>query len=209
MGQPMNGLVEHIPMFPLPDVVFFPRTYLPLHVFEERYRKMVADSLDGRGHIAVPLLLPKWEKDYHGRPDVHATMTVGSIQRYVPLENGHYDILLLGEYRGWCLDETREEIYRIGQIRESREAPPPGEHIEAEERSLLLELYDAFLERKGASETRTRLQDEELSFETLVNAVPSLLKLPTAMRQRMLEMDSLVERGLESRRLLTEALREV
>lgn len=207
MSEPTNGLIESVPMFPLPDVVFFPRTYLPLHVFEPRYCKMVKDSLDGPGRIAVPLLRAHWEEDYHGRPEVHPTMTVGSIQRYVPLPDGRFDLLLLGEYRGHCLDETRERIYRIGQIRETREAPPPAEHVEAEQRSLLLELYDAFLERKGASETQTRLRDEELSFETLVNAVPSLLKLPTRERQRMLEMDSLVERGLESRRLLTEALR--
>ncbi|MBI3455520.1 MAG: LON peptidase substrate-binding domain-containing protein [Candidatus Rokubacteria bacterium] len=34
-----------IPIFPLPDVVFFPETVLPLHVFEPRYRRMIADCL--------------------------------------------------------------------------------------------------------------------------------------------------------------------
>lgn len=60
------GQIESVPMFPLPDVVFFPKTYLPLHVFEERYREMVQDCLDGPGRIAVPLLRPGWERDYQG-----------------------------------------------------------------------------------------------------------------------------------------------
>jgi Lon protease-like protein len=202
------GQIENVPLFPLSDVVFFPKTYLPLHVFEERYRLMVRESLDGPGRIAVPLLRSGWENDYEGRPPVHRTMTVGTIQRYVPLPDGRFDVLLLGEYRGHCLDETRDKIYRVGQIQAVPEVPPPGEHVEAEERSLLLELYDAFLETKGARETRTRLQDEDLSFETLVNAVPSLLKLSVDARQRMLEINSLVARGIESRRLLSEALQK-
>ena len=34
------------PIFPLPDVTFFPHTLLPLHVFEARYRAMVVDALE-------------------------------------------------------------------------------------------------------------------------------------------------------------------
>ena len=47
-----------IPVFPLPEVVFFPGTVLPLHVFEPRYRRMVADCLAGDGRLAVAMLRP-------------------------------------------------------------------------------------------------------------------------------------------------------
>jgi Lon protease-like protein len=49
-----------VPVFPLPGVVFFPRTVLPLHVFEPRYRAMVRDAVRGEGLIAVSLLRPGW-----------------------------------------------------------------------------------------------------------------------------------------------------
>ena len=47
-----------VPVFPLPNVVFFPATSLALHVFEERYRAMVQDASDGDGLICVSLLRP-------------------------------------------------------------------------------------------------------------------------------------------------------
>ena len=45
-----------LPVFPLPNVVFFPKTYLPLHIFEPRYRRMVADATMGGQCIAMALL---------------------------------------------------------------------------------------------------------------------------------------------------------
>ena len=42
-----------VPIFPLPDITFFPHTLLPLHVFEARYRAMVMDALERRGPLAV------------------------------------------------------------------------------------------------------------------------------------------------------------
>jgi len=59
-----------IPMFPLPSVVFFPHTLLPLHIFEARYRQMLADCLAGERRLAVVLLKPGWEADYYGCPPV-------------------------------------------------------------------------------------------------------------------------------------------
>jgi len=61
-----------VSIFPLPEAVFFPETVLPLHVFEPRYRQMVADCLAADGWMAVVMLRPGWEKDYQGRPPVES-----------------------------------------------------------------------------------------------------------------------------------------
>src|SRR3989449_11647622 len=55
-----------IPLFPLPNVVFFPRTYLPLHIFESRYRRMVRDAAASHQMIGMVLLKEGWETDYEG-----------------------------------------------------------------------------------------------------------------------------------------------
>ena len=60
-----------IPIFPLPNVVLFPNVFLPLHIFEPRYRAMVADALKGDRMIGMVLLRPGWEGDYEGRPPVY------------------------------------------------------------------------------------------------------------------------------------------
>ncbi len=58
-----------LPIFPLPDVTFFPNTLLPLHVFEARYRAMVMDVLARDRRLAVVKLVPGFEATYAGKPD--------------------------------------------------------------------------------------------------------------------------------------------
>ena len=53
-----------IPIFPLPNVVLFPNVFLPLHIFEPRYREMVADALASDRMIGMVLLRPGWQRDY-------------------------------------------------------------------------------------------------------------------------------------------------
>ncbi len=53
-----------IPLFPLPNVVLFPNVFLPLHIFEARYRAMVRDALAGDRMIGMVLLRPGFEADY-------------------------------------------------------------------------------------------------------------------------------------------------
>ena len=65
-------LLATIPIFPLQDVVLFPNSSAPLHIFEPRYRAMVADALEGDSIIGMVLLQPGYEAEYEGRPPVYA-----------------------------------------------------------------------------------------------------------------------------------------
>ena len=64
--------LARLPVFPLPRVVFFPGTALPLHLFEPRYTEMIEDCLEsGCTAMAVALLSPGWEDSYEGKPAIH------------------------------------------------------------------------------------------------------------------------------------------
>ena len=52
-----------LPLFPLPSVVLFPGVFLPLHIFEPRYRAMVADALATDRLIGMTLLRDGWQDD--------------------------------------------------------------------------------------------------------------------------------------------------
>ena len=54
-----------VPIFPLPDVTFFPHTLLPLHVFEARYRMLVIDALERDRRLAVVKLRPGYDAGYY------------------------------------------------------------------------------------------------------------------------------------------------
>ena len=59
-------------LFPLPNLVLFPHVVQGLHIFEPRYRQLMADALAADRLIALVLLKPGWEKDYDGRPAIEA-----------------------------------------------------------------------------------------------------------------------------------------
>src|SRR4051795_3353856 len=94
-----------VPLFPLPNVVLFPRAVLPLHVFEERYKAMTADALAGRRKVAMALLRPGWEKNYYGRPEIDPVVCVGTIVSHERLPDGKYNFLLQGHSRARIVRE--------------------------------------------------------------------------------------------------------
>src|SRR5512134_2216313 len=85
-----------IPIFPLPNVVLFPKVFLPLHIFEPRYRAMVDDALAGDRIIGMVLLRPGYEANYEGRPPVYAVGCAGSITHAERRDDGRFNIVLHG-----------------------------------------------------------------------------------------------------------------
>ena len=85
-----------IPIFPLPNVVLFPNVFLPLHIFEPRYRQMVDDALKGDRIVGMVLLRPGWEGDYEGRPPVYPIGCAGVITHAERLPDGRFNIVLRG-----------------------------------------------------------------------------------------------------------------
>ena len=89
----------YLPIFPLPDLTFFPHTFLPLHIFEARYRAMVTDCLARDRRLAVVGLKPGYEPIYNGKPPVHAIAGAGRIVQCERLATGRFNIVLRGEGR--------------------------------------------------------------------------------------------------------------
>jgi len=106
------------PIFPLPDVTFFPHTLMPLHVFEARYRVMVMDALERDRKLAVVRLQPGYEATYAGKPAVHAVGGLGEIVSCERLATGRYNILLRGECRVRIEQELpTDTLYRVVRAR--------------------------------------------------------------------------------------------
>jgi len=107
---------ELIPLFPLPQTVFYPNTLLPLHIFEPRYRQMVADALEGGRKIGMVLLLPGWEANYFSTPPITTIGCLGEIEKHVRLEDGKYNMALKGLSRFQIVGETEGKPYRRAKI---------------------------------------------------------------------------------------------
>jgi Lon protease-like protein len=130
-----------VPLFPLPNTVLFPHAVLPLHIFEERYKKMTADALAGDRQIAMALLRPGWEKDYYGRAAIEPVVCVGTIVSHERLANGEFNFLLQGHTRARVIREVGKEPYRQAQLEPVEDITASADLLAAA-RARLIDLFD-------------------------------------------------------------------
>jgi len=105
-----------IPLFPLPDIVFFPNSLLPLHVFEPRYRQMVEDIIDSERIIGMVLLKAGWEKNYHDKPEIFSVGCMGRIISIEVEKDGRSNIVLYGLKRIRFAEILHRAPYRLARV---------------------------------------------------------------------------------------------
>jgi Lon protease-like protein len=180
-----------IPIFPLPNVVLFPNVFLPLHIFEPRYRAMVADALTGDRIIGMTLLRPGFEADYEGRPPVYAIGCAGLITHSEPMPDGRYNIVLRGMERFRITGEDSSRPYRLAHIEGLPETVTETDRPLIRARRQRLEtVLAATIERSGG-EPRfpPAVPDDDL-----VNALAQYLPLDPVERQALLECEGIAAR---------------
>jgi Lon protease-like protein len=190
-----------LPLFPLPSVVLFPNVFLPLHVFEPRYRAMVGDALAGDRMLGMVLLQPGWEADYDGRPRVYPIGCSGVITHVETLVDGRYNIVLRGLERFRILSEDQTRSYRMAAVQTLPERPLEREDCSAirRHRSRLEALLAPAIERAGLfkeSSTASGLgAAAAMPDEDLINALAQYLDLEPVEKQALLEQDGLRRRA--------------
>jgi len=188
-----------LPIFPLPEVVFFPQTILPLHVFEPRYRQMVKACLAGDGWLGVAMLRPGWEKDYQGRPPVHAIAGAGEVIQAETLADGRYNILLDGRARIRILEEEPPEgrLYRVVRAERFEDHGPSSDDRNFQERLQELRMAHArLLMALGQSHPDVvgRLTVAGASPGAVIDRIVSAVVPDAEVRQRLLETADVSER---------------
>jgi uncharacterized protein len=184
---------ERLPVFPLPNVVFFPRTYLPLHIFEPRYRRMVADAAAGGQCIAMALLKEGWEEEYYGNPPIYPVACVGRLVSVQPLPDGKSNILLQGLERCDITEEHYEKPYRQATIAVRPQAAEPA--LDRDVRRRLVAALAEYLQTRDDSTAWQGFFREEVSDEVLVNTLSTYLDCTPLEKQFLLEADGLHQRA--------------
>ena len=118
-----DALGGAIPLFPLPQVVLFPEAVLPLHVFEPRYRAMLAHSLATHGAMVVAHLIGG--EDEHGRPRIAPIAGGGIVIEHQELPDGRSNIVVLGEARLRLdeLDPDESRPFRMARVTKLEDLP--------------------------------------------------------------------------------------
>jgi len=182
-------LPETIPIFPLQDVVLFPNSTVPLHIFEPRYRAMVADALEGDSIIGMTLLQPGHEADYEGRPPIFEVGCAGVIIAVEELPDGRYNIILDGIVKFRVLSEDSTRSYRLAEV----EALP--EVVEASDRPILSQRRQQLERTLLRVSPGMQLPASEVPDEEVVDGFSAILPMEPAQRQELLEAEGPVERA--------------
>ena len=185
-----------LPLFPLPNVVLFPDVFLPLHIFEPRYREMTADALATDRMIGMVLLRPGWESDYEGRPPVYRVDCSGVITHAERLGDGRYHIVLRGVERFRIVDEDHTRSYRralVERIEEGRLSARDRDELRTCRAKLESILMPA-MERAGAVRLDAKIP-AAMADEDLVNALSQYLDLEPLEKQALLERPCLRSRA--------------
>jgi len=195
-------MADLLPLFPLPNVVLFPSVFLPLHIFEPRYREMVADALASDRMIGMVLLRPGWQRDYEGRPPIYPVGCSGVITHFEKLPDGEYNIVLRGLDRFRIVEEDDQRSYRRAVIEPlvERAMTADDRAVIRRQRSRLETLLSpaadkAVIAAPEGSRTSDRRMPASMSDEDTVNALAQYLDFEPLEKQALLEKPSLRARA--------------
>ncbi len=185
-----------IRLFPLPNLVLYPYVIQPLHVFEPRYRQLMADALDDDRLMALALLQPGWEEDYHKRPPIYPGICIGRIFKEERLSDGRYNLLLHGVSRARVVDELPTgTLYRTARVELLTDVPVSSESVEKDLREELGQRMSRwFAAQPAAVDQLHKLLQSGLSLGALCDMFAFALPLDLAIKQQLLEEVDVAQR---------------
>ena len=114
MNKEQNSLPDEIPVFPLSNFIIFPKTTVPLNIFEPRYIEMIDDAM--RGNRIIGMIQPK--KNDQNIPVLYNIGCAGKITSFNETEDGRYLIILNGVCRFKIIDEVNNHnLYRECEVK--------------------------------------------------------------------------------------------
>ena len=201
----MATRASELPLFPL-NVVLFPGVVLPLHIFEPRYRQMIADCQEQTTPFGIVLARPESQPLLE---EPYPVGTMAEIRELDRLEDGRYVLMAVGVQRFRILSQHREKPYLSALVELYEDVDEPAEDVEfhfKQAYSMFGTYVDLLL--KAANE-----QDRDMRNhlpgrpEELSHFIAYFLDLQNEQKQHLLELTSTLERLKEELVILRREVR--
>ena len=188
-----KDLPKKIPVFPLSNFIIFPKTTVPLNIFEPRYIQMIDDSMKSNRYIGM--IQPKKTGDLK-KPDLHKIGCVGKITSFNETEDGRYLIVLNGICRYETINEiSSNKLYRECEVNFKNFS---NDLVEQKEQLLFSDLKQVFKDLKNLFESqgyKINWKDlENQSVEQTLNTLSMASPFTLEEKQILLETRNLIER---------------
>jgi Lon protease-like protein len=192
----LGRALRRLPLFPLEDVVLFPHSMIPLHIFEARYRKMVRDVLGSNRLVAISLQLEKESLEEGNIPRVANVASVGELVLAQELPDGRFNLVVRGRARIGIDEELpSDEPYRLIAAHEIPDDPAIEatdiDEADAALRALVTGLAESIPDGGELLKHVAAAQDTPAA---LANVVAASLIADAKARQRLLETTDVFQR---------------
>lgn len=196
-----------LPLFPLADVVLLPHTVQHLHIFEKRYRQMIAHCLDQAGQFALATYA-----DGDGQPGavesarpLRPAVCIAQIIQHQALADGRYNILVVGVCRAAIerIDEPRgERLYRLARFSLLERPSGLDDLTDVREQLRGLLTTPTLSSVRGVRGVAQLLTREDVSTEAVLEAIGSTLVEDPSVRYELLASPDPARRAAIIRREL-------
>ena len=189
---------NNVRLFPLPNLVLFPGVIQALHLFEPRYRQLMADALATDELITMSLLQPGWKSELGLEPEIFPTVCVGKIVTHARLEDGRYNLLLMGAQRARIIREIDYDVpYRMAEIELCEEVTECSTAEAAELREKIIRQFRALASCRPQfdDESLEQLLGEDLPLGRLIDLVCYSSGAEPADQQQVLEATEICRRA--------------
>ena len=182
-----------IAVFPLPNLIFFPNTDLPLHIFEPRYCQMINDTIQNKQMIGMFLLRPGWQDDYYGNPPIYPVGCAGELIHVENLPDGKFNISLHGLTRVRAMETVQETPYRRVRVQILEESSHADLiDLNRTKDSLLESLHDL---GKFLNDPIPPIADPS-DLLHVVHTIATMLPLDPEQKRALLELDDSLQRAV-------------
>jgi uncharacterized protein len=181
-----------IAIFPLPNLVFFPKTNLPLHIFEPRYCEMVKETIENKQLIGMFLLQPGWQDDYYGNPPVYPVGCAGEMTHFEELQDGKFNIVLRGLYRARAIGTVQEFPYRKARVNVLPEVVGSDPKIKRAVKELLVDFGKLTKENETIESVDISNTNDLVE---VVNSITSRLALELDFKMELLQENDVLLRA--------------
>ncbi len=189
----ISELPTEIPIFPLSNAIFFPKTLLPLNIFEPRYKQMTEHAIEGDNLIGM--VQSNLKKDLDGKPEVYSVGCVGYIEYHSSTPDGRYLINLKGITRF----KIKNEIDTNNLYRKFKVDYEDFTKDFDEEKKIDINTIDLIDKTKKLFEKHQLITDwkivEKVEPSQLINSLAMICPFTISEKQRLLETTDIKDRN--------------
>jgi len=187
----MKNFPTKLPIFPLSNFIIFPKTTVPLNIFEPRYLDMINDSM--KSDKMIGMIQPKNSINKDNNPELHQVGCVGKITSFKETEDGRYLIELKGLTRFDKIEEIKSEkkyrILKVSYENFSQDLISRKDEIKFSDLELIFKDLKALFEKKGFIINWKAL--EKQSLDEAINALAMASPFTLEEKQILLEAENL------------------